>query len=112
MSEHDPSITFKQMLSSAREALEISRGKSREDLDNDRLLNLALTRLVEIIGESANRIPVSEREKYPDLPWVQMIGARNRLIHGYDNVDFDVLWAIIQNDLPRLVSRLNEIVKS
>jgi uncharacterized protein with HEPN domain len=49
--------------------------------------------------------------EYPDLPWLQMIAARNRLIHGYDSIDFDILWAIIQNDLPILITRLKEILQ-
>jgi uncharacterized protein with HEPN domain len=74
-------------------------------------LNLALTRLVEIIGEAANRVPEDIQKKYPDLPWLSMIGARNRLIHGYDSVDLDILWNIIQRDLPSIIARLEKIVR-
>ncbi len=74
------------------------------------VLNLALTRLIEIIGEAANRVPAEVQEKYPDLPWMQMIGARNRLIHGYDSVDFDILWAIVIRDLPVVIARLEDIL--
>ena len=86
MSKHDPEVVLRQMLSHAREAVSICEGKSRRDLDVDRLLNLALTRLIEIIGEAANRVPDEVQNKYPDLPWLQLIGARNRLIHGYDSI--------------------------
>jgi len=110
MSKRDAAIALQQILYHAREAVEIVRGKTRSDLDKDRLLNLALTRLVEIIGEAANRIPEDIRAKYPELPWLQMIGARNRLIHGYDNVDFDILWVIVQKDLPDLISKLEKIL--
>jgi len=112
MSKHDPEVSLRQILAYAKEAVEISRGKTRQDLDNERLLNLALTRLLELLGEAANRVPEEVRSKYPDLPWLQMIAARNRLIHGYDCVDFDILWAIIQNDLPVLMIRLEEILGS
>ena len=91
MSRHDPEIALRQMLAHAKEAVETAHGKTRADLDQDRLLSLALTRLLEIIGEAANRVPNDFQTKYPELPWLQMIGARNRLIHGYDSVDFDVL---------------------
>ena len=90
MSKRDPFTSLKQILFHAREAVEISENKTRQDLDQDRILNLALTRLIEIIGESANRIPLEVQSLYPNLPWTQMIGARNRLIHGYDNVDLDI----------------------
>lgn len=110
MSNHDPDIALQQILLHAQEAVKIAEEKTRADLDADRLLNLALTRLVEIIGEAANRVPEYVQTKYPQLPWLQMIGARNRLIHGYDNVDFDILWAIIKNDLPDLIVQLQKIL--
>ena len=112
MSKHDPDVSLHQILAYAREAVEISKGKTRQDLDRDRLLNLAMTRLVEMLGEAANRVPEGVRAQYPDLPWLQMIAARNRLIHGDDSVDFDVLWVIIQNDLPALIIRLQDILGS
>ncbi len=112
MSKHDPDVSLRQILAYAREAVEISKGKTRQDLDRERLLNLAMTRLVEMLGEAANRVPEDVQAKYPDLPWLQMIAARNRLIHGYDSVDFDILWVIIHNDLPALIIRLQEILGS
>lgn len=111
MSKRDPEIALQQMLSHAREAVEIIQGKSRADLDEDRLLNLALTRLIEIIGEAAYRVSDDTKAKYPELPWLQMIGARNRLIHGYDSVDFDILWIIVKDDLPPLITRLENILE-
>ena len=91
MSKHDPDVSLHQILAYAIEAVEISKGKTRQDLDQDRLLNLAMTRPVEMLGEAANRVPEGVRAQYPDLPWLQMIAARNRLIHGDDSVDFVVL---------------------
>ena len=110
MSKRDSEFSLGQILAYASEAVEISSGKTRQDLDRDRLLNLALTRLLEILGEAANRVPEDIRIQYPDLPWLQMIAVRNRLIHGYDSVDFDILWTIIENDLPVLIIRLQEIL--
>jgi uncharacterized protein with HEPN domain len=111
MSRHNTEIILRQILSHARETVEICHGKNRADLDSDRLLNLALTRLLEIIGEAANRVPESVQEKYPDLPWMQMISARNRLIHGYDSIDFDILWVIVQQDLPLLITQLEKTLQ-
>lgn len=111
MSRRDPEIALWQILTHAREAVEISQGKTRADLDTDRLFNLGVARLVEIIGEAANRVPDEVQSNYPELPWLQMIGARNRLIHGYDSVDFDILWAIISKDLPILIGQLEEILE-
>jgi len=112
MSKRDPETSLHQILDHAREAVAISKDKTRTDLDQDRLLNLALTRLIEIIGEAASRVPEEIQTKYPSLPWLQMIGARNRLIHGYDSVDFDILWVIVTKDLPQLISQLENILKN
>jgi len=109
MSQRDPSVALRHMRDHAREALEMSTGVSREDLDTDRKLNLALVRLLEIIGEAANRVPDDVQALHPDVPWQQLIGLRNRLIHGYDDVDHDILWAILTGDLPKLISALDKI---
>jgi len=112
MSKRDPETSLRQILEHAREAVAITKDKTRADLDQDRLLNLALTRLIEIIGEAANRVPEDVQIKYPNLPWLQMIGARNRLIHGYDSVDFDILWVIVNKDLPGLINQLEGILSN
>jgi uncharacterized protein with HEPN domain len=84
-------IRLSHMLDHAREVIVLSEGRSRSDLDTDRLLNLALVRLLEIVGEAANRVPPEERQQHPEIPWPQIISLRNRLIHGYDAVDNDIL---------------------
>lgn len=84
----------------------MAKGRSRAELDTNRMLNLALVRLLEIAGEAASRTTNEERLCCPSIPWGQITGLRNRLIHGYDSIDLDVLWQIISDDLPRLVSEL------
>ena len=98
------------MLDHAREAVSLVQGKNRADLDQDRLLNLALVRLLEIIGEAANRVPKEDQLRHPQIPWSQIVSLRNRLIQGYDSVDFDILWQIVTHDLPSLISALEEMV--
>lgn len=94
------------MLDHAHEAMELAKGRSREDLDNDRQFNLSLTRLLEIVGEAANHVPSDIRVKYPQVPWRDITDFRNRLIHGYFAVDFDILWQIVREDLPRVIDAL------
>ena len=100
------------MLDSAREAVTLVRGRRRSDLDTDRLLNLALVRLLEVVGEAATRVPNETREQLPTIPWRQIISLRNRLIHGYDDVDYDVLWDIVTKDLPPLISTLGQALRA
>lgn len=108
MSKRDVTITLRQMLDYAQKAVALSRGRKRSDLDKDLTFNLALTRLIEIIGEAANRVPPEFRDDHPEIRWIEIIGMRNRLIHGYDEVDFDFLWSVVRNDLPSLIKQLNK----
>jgi uncharacterized protein with HEPN domain len=98
------------MLDHAREAVELTRSKSRTDLDTHRMLNLSLVRLIEIIGEAAARVSADVKQNHPGIPWSQIVSMRNRLIHGYDSVDFDILWQIVHHDLPTLISQLERLV--
>jgi uncharacterized protein with HEPN domain len=63
---------------------------------------LALVRLLEIIGEAARRVSVGLRESHPEIPWAEIAGTRDRLIHGYFDVDLDIVWGIVTQDLPAL----------
>ncbi len=111
MSKHDDRVSVRQMLGHAREAIAVARDKSRYDLDSNRMLSLSLTRLLEIIGEAASRVSRGFREAHPEVAWAEIVGLRNRLIHGYDVVDFDILWQIVGSDLPSLVLVLERIAK-
>jgi len=102
-------VRLSHMLDHAREAVDLSEGKTRSDLDTDRLFNLARVRLLEIVGKAANRVPAEKREMRPEVPWSEIISLRNRLIHGYDAVDNDILWQIIVQDLPPLIESLEAI---
>lgn len=73
------------------------------------MLNLSLVRLLEVIGEAANRVTTETRQQYPNIAWPQIVGLRNRLIHGYDTIDFDILWNTLQDDLPTLIGQLKSI---
>jgi uncharacterized protein with HEPN domain len=108
MTQHDDGIPLRHMLDHALEAVEMLRGQERDDLKRDRILQLALVRLVEIVGEAATRVSQEGQARWPAIPWPQARGMRNRLIHGYDKVDLDVLWDTIQDDLPALIVQLRE----
>ena len=104
MTQHDPHVSLCQMRDHAREAMQLAQGSTREGFLADRTINLAVVRLLEIVGEAASRIPQSERDKYPQIPWGQVVGLRNRLAHGYDRVDLEIVWQIVTRHLPSLVT--------
>ena len=79
------------MLDHAGEAISLVQDWGRSDLEDDRLLNLALTHLMEIVGEAAGRMPPDEQRKHQGIHWPRIIGMRNRRIHEYDTVDLDVM---------------------
>ena len=82
------------------------RGRTRSDLDTDRMFQLALTRLIEILGEAANRVTPAGHARYPEIPWPKIVSARNRIIHGYDAVNYDMVWDIATLEVPALISAL------
>jgi uncharacterized protein with HEPN domain len=110
MTRHDDSTRLRHMLDHAIEARQMAQGRSRSDLDQDRQLNLALVRLMEIIGEAAGRVSQATCDSAPAIPWPSIISLRNRLIHGYDQVDFDILWDIVAIDLPPLIEELEKLL--
>ncbi len=72
------------------------------------MLSLALVRLLEVIGEAARGISPEFREKHAKIPWKQMMGMRNRLIHGYYDINLDIVWETITKDLPPLIAQLEK----
>lgn len=110
MSRRDETVFLVDMLNHASEAVELLGSASLDDLRNDRVTQLALRKLVEVVGEAANRTSEATRERHPEVAWTQIIGTRNRLVHGYDIVDLSILRDTVQNDLPPLVEQLASIV--
>lgn len=94
------------MLEHAREASTLCGGRSRADLDGDRVFQLASRQLIGIVGEAAGRVFDHTRAQHPEIPWHQIIGARNRIAHRYDQVDNEILWQILTTDLPVLIGQL------
>lgn len=102
-------IRLLHMLEAAEEALSFVKGKSRQDLDKDRKLVLAIIREVEIIGEAAGKIFEDVRIQYPQIPWLDIINMRHHLIHVYYDVDLNIVWDTVTKDLPGLVEQLKNI---
>jgi uncharacterized protein with HEPN domain len=98
------------MLEAAKKAVQLAKGSSRADLESNEMLTLALTRLLEIIGEAARAVTEGTRQRGSTIAWKQICGTRDRLIHGYFDVDLNVIWAILTNDLPLLIVSLERLL--
>ena len=103
MSEREDRVRLRYMLDASRQAIAFIQGRARKDLDGELQLTLALTRLVEIVGEAAKNVSDEERQRHPDVPWRAIAGTRDRLAHAYFDVDLDQLWRIVSGDLPALI---------
>lgn len=108
----DDLILLRHMLDAATEAEDFICDRERIDLDNDRKLELALVKCIEIIGEAASGVSKECRDDLPQIPWVDIIGMRNRLIHAYFEINLDILWNTLVEDLPPLISELKYIINS
>ena len=104
-------VRLLHMLDAAREALSFVEGKTRADLDKSRMLVLSLVKELEIIGEAAYRISESSRNELPDIPWANVIGMRNRLVHAYFDINLDVLWHTLMGDLPHLIPQIERALR-
>lgn len=110
MSHRDDSITLQEMIDHTIEAIDLAAGMQRGDLDSQRVTYLALLQLCQIVGEAATRLDAATRDAHPEIPWGQIIAFRNRLIHGYDTIDRNILWQILTTDFPDLRENLKLIL--
>lgn len=98
------------ILIAARKIMQFSRGVSRGKFDQDELLQNAIMRMLEIIGEAARAISDETKHTHEDIPWRQMIGMRHRLVHEYFRVDLERVWDTVQRDIPLLIGQIEPLV--
>ncbi|MBI2833385.1 MAG: DUF86 domain-containing protein [Acidobacteria bacterium] len=98
------------MLDMARKAVGKTQGISRADYDVDENLRLALTHLIQVIGEAARHVPREFCDEHPEVPWADIIGMRHKVVHDYLGVDEDIVWQVVTVDLPKLAAALERIV--
>ena len=104
----DELVRLHHMLDAAQEAIAFAQGHIRRDLDEDRKLVLALVKDIEIIGEAAYQVSQTTREQLPKIPWDDIVGMRHRLVHAYFDINLDIVWRTVQDDLPPLLEALQE----
>lgn len=98
------------MRDAADKAVGYIQGRRRSDLDDDELLRLGLTKLVEIVGEAAKQVGEDTRNEHPEVPWSDAARMRDRLIHHYFDINLDILWKTVDEEVPDLLRRLDEIL--
>jgi len=98
------------MLDAAQEALSFAEGTSSDDLYKDRMLALSLVKSIEIIGEAASQVSPVTKDRTSSIPWADIVGMRNRLIHAYFDIDLDIVWRTVVDELPPLVTELERIL--
>ncbi len=112
MTQRNDRVYIGHMLDTANKAIGFMQGLTREDFDNNELLRLSLTHLLQIIGEAARRVSPDFRATHPQVDWKAIVGMRSKLVHDYLNVDEDIVWDTVINELPSLVEALEGIFNS
>jgi uncharacterized protein with HEPN domain len=100
------------MIEFAQGALRFAEHRSREDLDHDQMLTLALMKAIETVGEAASKLSPEFRDRHPELPWQSIMGMRHKLVHAYFEVDLDMVWHTTLNELLPLIQILERIIAS
>ena len=108
--QKDDLVYAGHMLDAAVEALALAGGLTRAEFDNDRALALALTHLLQTIGEAARQTSSEFRALHPGIPWAAIVGMRHRIVHDYLHVDFDMVWDVVNRDLGSLAAHLKSVL--
>jgi uncharacterized protein with HEPN domain len=102
----DDRVRLLHMLEAAEAAKAFLTGRSRADLDSDRMLMFAVVRAIEVVGEAADHVSDDGRALLPSLPWPAIVGMRHRIVHAYFDIDPDTVWKTVMDELPVLSAAL------
>ena len=83
----------------------------RQAFVSDELIQTYIVHNLQILGEAAAKVPVNQQSQYADLPWPKMVGMRNVLVHNYFNIDLDIVWQVVEKELPSLKETLNRLIE-
>ncbi|MBI2413103.1 MAG: DUF86 domain-containing protein [Deltaproteobacteria bacterium] len=111
MPRKDDGVRLRHMLEAARAARGYVGSKTREEFFKDNQCRDAVVRCIEVIGEAASRLSQERQTELPQIPWKNIIGMRNRLIHAYYDINIDTVWSTVTEDLPPLIAELEKIIR-
>ena len=106
---HDDAYLL-DMLLVAREARTFAAQLTFREFERNRMAQLAILKSVEVVGEAASRVSSECRESHPEIPWSGIVGMRNRLVHGYFEVNLVRVWDTLHQDIPRLIAQLERLI--
>ena len=104
-------LYIEDMIKFGERVLSYNEGLDQDHFLTDRCIYDPTLRNIELIGEAATHIPDQVREEHPDIPWRRIVGTRNRVAHGYLGIDDDVVWDVIQTDVPDLLPKLRRVLQ-
>ncbi|MBI4155411.1 DUF86 domain-containing protein [Candidatus Woesearchaeota archaeon] len=107
----DPLIFIRHILEAIGNIESFSRGISREKFDKDKLIQSAIIRQIEVIGEAVKNVPVDFTNKHPNIEWKKIAGTRDKIIHHYFGIDLDTVWDVIEKDLPKLKKDIKKLLE-
>jgi uncharacterized protein with HEPN domain len=110
MSKRDPKVTLLQIIEHTGRIQELCSAYSLPDLLKDWKLTAAFEREMQVLGEAVKRLPLDLTARYSQIPWKQIAGTRDRISHGYDETDYNILWDAAKNDVPPLVATVRQML--
>lgn len=109
--EKNDLIRLKHMLEAADAVMLFAANKERADFETNQMLSFAVIRALEIFGEAASKVSNEIQTAHPNIPWRAIVGMRNRLIHAYFDIDYDVVWKAINYEIPKIIPELEKLLK-
>lgn len=109
--QHDDHVYVGQMFDLGRKIDDRARVLDRAGFDADEDVRLALTHLIQTLGEAARRVSASYKVAHPEIPWAEIVGMRHKIVHDYLSVNFDLVWDVARLEIPRLLTQLRSLIR-